>query len=109
MAALGAAWMLAASVGTDRLQTLGDRLSLEIILGLVYLGVVATAGMLFLQALAQRHVSADQAAVIYAMEPVFAALFAWWWLAEGLSAQAALGGALVVFAVVLSEVKVRGR
>ncbi len=109
MAALGVAWMLAASVGTDRLQTLDDRLSLEIFLGLAYLGVVATAGMLFLQALAQRHVSADQAAVIYAMEPVFAALFAWWWLAEGLTMHAAVGGAMVVFAVVLSEVKVRGR
>jgi drug/metabolite transporter (DMT)-like permease len=76
---------------------------------LAYLGVVATAGMLFLQALAQRHVAADQAAVIYAMEPVFAAMFAWWWLAEGLTMQAAVGGAMVVCAVVLSEVKVRGR
>ena len=107
MAVLGCAWMLADSVGTDRLHTLSSRVRLEIFLGLAYLGVVATAGMLFLQAVAQRHVSADQAAVIYAMEPVFAALFAWWWLAEGLTLQAAIGGAVVVFAVVLSEWKVR--
>lgn len=107
MATLGCAWMFADSVGTDRLHTLADRVSLEIFLGLAYLGVVATAGMLFLQAMAQRHVTADQAAVIYAMEPVFAALFAWWWLAEGLTLQAAIGGAVVVFAVVLSEWKVR--
>lgn len=107
MAVLGCAWMLADSVGTDRLHTLSSRVSLEIFLGLAYLGVVATAGMLFLQAVAQRHVTADQAAVIYAMEPVFAALFAWWWLAEGLTLQAAIGGAVVVFAVVLSEWKGR--
>lgn len=107
MAVLGCAWMLADSVGTDRLHTLSGRVSFEIFLGLAYLGVVATAGMLFLQAIAQRHVTADQAAVIYAMEPVFAAMFAWWWLAESLTLQAAMGGAVVVFAVVLSEWKVR--
>ena len=37
------------------------------------------------------------------MEPVFAALFAWLWLAEVLTLQAAFGGAMVVGAVILSE------
>lgn len=72
---------------------------------IVYLGVIATAGMLLLQAVAQRSVSADKAAVVYAMEPVFAALFGWWWLAESLSIRAALGGGMVVIAVILSELK----
>ena len=103
MASLGLAWMLVDALGSDRLQTLPQRLNLEIFWGLCYLGIVATAGMLFVQAIAQRHVSADKAAVIYAMEPVFAALFAWFWLAESLSVRAALGGALVVGAVLLSE------
>ena len=103
MALLGCLWMLANAVNTDLLQTLPARLSPEILAGLAYLGVVATAGMLFLQAVAQRHVSADKAAVIYAMEPVFAALFAWWWLAEALTVVAAIGGAMVVVAVVWSE------
>ena len=97
--------MFGAGWGTNQLQTLVQRVRPEILWGLAYLGVVATAGMLFIQAIAQRHVSADKAAVIYAMEPVFAALFAWWWLAEGLTFKAALGGAIVVFAVVLSEWK----
>jgi drug/metabolite transporter (DMT)-like permease len=105
MAVLGGLWMLADALGTDKMQTLPGRVNTEILLGLAYLGVVATAGMLFIQAIAQRHVSADKAAVIYAMEPVFAAMFAWWWLAEGLTLKAALGGAIVVFAVVLSEWK----
>lgn len=103
MAVLGSLWMLADAVGTDRLQTLPQRLNSEIFWGLCYLGIVATAGMLFVQAIAQRHVSADKAAVIYAMEPVFAALFAWAWLSEILSARAAVGGAIVVGAVLLSE------
>jgi len=46
---------------------------------------------------------ADKAALIYAMEPIFAALFAWWWLSEGLTVKAVLGGAMVVGAVVLYE------
>ena len=106
MAVLGTLWMLVDAWGTDKLQTLSSRLSLPIMGGLAYLGIVATAGMLFLQAMAQRFVSADKAALIYAMEPVFAALFAWLWLSEALTAQAALGGAMVVCAVILSELRV---
>jgi drug/metabolite transporter (DMT)-like permease len=105
MALLGTAWMLLDAIGSNTLHTLASRLNSEIIAGLLYLGVVATAAMLFLQARAQRHVSADQAAIIYAMEPVFAAMFAWWWLSEGLTLRAALGGAVVVLAVVMSEYK----
>ena len=103
MAVLGSLWMLLDAVGTDKLQTLPSRLDLPILVGLAYLGIVATAGMLFLQAMAQRHVSADKAALIYAMEPVFAALFAWMWLAELLTWTAAMGGAMVILAVLLSE------
>jgi drug/metabolite transporter (DMT)-like permease len=105
MAVLGGLWMLLDAQGTDKLSTLTHRVSAEIFWGLAYLGLVATAGMLFLQALAQRHVSADKAALIYAMEPVFAAMFAWVWLHEGLSLRAAVGAAVVVFAVVFSEWK----
>lgn len=106
MAILGCAWMLAGAVGTDRLQTLAARVDTQVFAGLCYLGIVATSGMLFLQALAQRHVPASKAALVYAMEPVFAALFAWLMLAEGLGWRAAVGGALVVLAVVFSEMRV---
>jgi drug/metabolite transporter (DMT)-like permease len=104
MALLGTLWMLLDS-GFAALQTLPDRIPPEVLFGLLYLGVVASAGMFFLQALAQRHVRAEQAALVYALEPVFAALFAWWWLAEGLTPRATLGAALVLLAVVLSEFK----
>lgn len=105
MAVLGLIWMLAGAVGTDRLQTLPQRMSWEIFAGLCYLGVVATSGMLFLQAFAQRHVAASKAALVYALEPVFAAMFAWLMLSEGLGLRAAAGGALVVFAVVFGEMR----
>jgi drug/metabolite transporter (DMT)-like permease len=105
MALLGSTWMVAAAFGTDRLSTLPARVDADVFAGLLYLGVVATAGMLFLQALAQRHVSADKAALVYAMEPVFAALAAWLWLGELLTITAAFGAAIVVVAVILSEWK----
>jgi len=70
---------------------------------LVFLGVVASAGTLFMQALAQQNISAEKAAVIYALEPVFASLFGWWWLAETMSLRAGIGAAIVVLAVVAGE------
>ena len=103
MALMGMVLTPLAGTQTHPLATLASRLNQDAILSLVYLGVVATAGVLFLQALAQRHVSADKAAVVYAMEPVFAALFAWWWIGESLSASAAVGGLVIVSAVLLSE------
>jgi drug/metabolite transporter (DMT)-like permease len=59
--------------------------------------------MLFLQAIGQRRVSADKAALIYAMEPVFAALFGWLWLGELLGWRGFAGGAVVIAALVLGE------
>ena len=104
MAIFSSLWIAAAGIGNDSLHTLTERLAPHGMI-LLYLGVVATAGMLWLQAVAQRQVPADKAAVVYAMEPVFAALFAWLWLSELLSGRAALGAALVVMAVLLSELK----
>lgn len=104
MAVLGNLWLLVSNWGTGQYQTLPQRaLTQSSIASLLYLGIIATAGMLFLQAIAQRHVSADKAAVIYAMEPVFAALIGWLWLSEVLSISSAVGGAMVVGAVLLSE------
>jgi drug/metabolite transporter (DMT)-like permease len=104
MAVLSMVWVFGEGMWSDGLHTLGDRLMPHWLL-LLYLGVVATAGMLLLQAMAQRQVSADKASVIYALEPVFAALFGWIWLNEVLSSRAALGGTMVVVAVLVSELK----
>ena len=104
MAVFSVLWIGGSSAFSDAWRTLPVRAAPHWPL-LVYLGAIATAGMLFLQAIAQRNLSADKAAVIFAMEPVFAALFGWLWLHETLSLQAALGGALVVLAVILSELK----
>ena len=102
MALFGCFGVLLLEVGTPQLTSLAGRMWPHLPV-LVYLGAVATAGMLFLQAVAQRHVAAEKAAIVYAMEPVFAALFGWWWLSEWLGMRGLAGGALVVFAMILSE------
>ena len=102
MAVIGGIWLLLSHTQPHALAALAVR-SRPVALPLLYLGVAASAGMLFLQAVGQRRVSAEKAAVIYAMEPVFAALFGWLWLHETLGTRGLIGGALVVLAVILGE------
>ncbi len=69
----------------------------------VYLGVVATALATWLISLGQSRVSAGEAAVIYALEPVWAAIFAYFLLGEALGPRGLLGGALVLAATLYSQ------
>lgn len=78
-------------------------LSTSAIAAMLYLAIFATALVLWLQALAQRVVPAYAAALIFALEPVFAAIFAYCLLGETLSTQGWLGGALVVIAMIIGE------
>jgi drug/metabolite transporter (DMT)-like permease len=68
-----------------------------------FTGVAMTAGAFFVMNWAQRHTSAVRAALIYALEPVTAALFSWWIIDEQLGAVGWLGGGLVVLGVVAGE------
>lgn len=102
MAVISGLWLIFTDWPGHTLATLSARMLPAWPL-LLYLGVVASAGMLFLQAVGQRHVTAEKAAVIYAMEPVFAALFGWLWLHETLGLRGFVGGAMVVAAVIFGE------
>lgn len=70
---------------------------------LLYLGLVASAGIVWLQAWGQARVRAVEAALIYGLEPVFASLAAAWYINEVLAGRALLGAALIVAGVVLSQ------
>ena len=78
-------------------------------LAIAYLAVVATALVAWLQVHAQRVVVAPLAAIIFVLEPVFAALFAWWLVGGVLGPVGWVGGALVVLAMLVSEARVRWR
>jgi len=73
-------------------------------LALVYLGIIATALPTWSQTVAQRHLSATEAAILYSLEPVFAAIFSFWWLSERLTLREGIGASLVLAAMIWSQV-----
>jgi drug/metabolite transporter (DMT)-like permease len=75
--------------------------------GVLYLGTLGSVGTFLTQTWAQRHMSATHAAIIFALEPVWAALLAVWLLEERLGATGLWGGALVLAGIVVSELRLR--
>ncbi|MGE5275455.1 MAG: DMT family transporter [Acidobacteriota bacterium] len=71
----------------------------------LYLGVVCTAGAFLGWTWAQGRMSAIHGAIILALEPVVAALLAAWLLRERLPARGLAGAILVLFGIVVSEVR----
>ncbi len=76
--------------------------TMELATALVICGVLAT-GALALQIWAQRIVPAQRVALIFIMEPVCAALMAWYVLGERLGMRGWLGSALILTAVLLGS------
>ncbi|MBV9791563.1 MAG: DMT family transporter [Chloroflexi bacterium] len=70
----------------------------------IFLGVIATALVFGLQLMLQRHTTATHTALIFALEPVFAALFSWLWTGEALTWAVLLGGGLMLLGVIVAEV-----
>ncbi len=77
--------------------------TIGVIGAVVFLGVISTALVFALQLLVQRYTTATHTALIFALEPVFAALFAWVWIGEQLTGAVLLGGAIMLGGVVLAE------
>ncbi|SMB89607.1 DMT family transporter [Deinococcus hopiensis] len=98
LAVTALAWLWAAVVAPGKLwppaQAWGP---------LLYLGVAATAVTTLMQTVGQRSVSAAEASLIYALEPVTASLFSFALIGERVGVRGALGGVLVVAATVLSQ------
>ena len=70
---------------------------------ILYLGLFATAATTWFQTLGQKWVSASQAAVLYTMEPLWAALFAWIVLGNVLGIPGRIGGAMILAAAILTQ------
>ncbi|KAL7543616.1 hypothetical protein ACHAXR_012922 [Thalassiosira sp. AJA248-18] len=87
-------------------QTLQQTLSTIIRhpLALIYLSGVTTALANFLQSKAQKDVSAERASVIYAMDPVYGAIFANILLGETLGELGLVGALLIVVAAATNAV-----
>ncbi len=72
---------------------------------LVYLGVIASVLVVTLQAWGQQRVDAMRSAIVFGLEPVFAAFTAWLLIGETLGLSGLAGAALIVAALVVSQVQ----
>lgn len=87
-----------------------DSLVVETLSGLyaiLYLGVFATALTIATQLIAQKYTKPMKVALIFTLEPVFAVYFAWLFGGEILTQNKIFGGALIVIAMLISEIPVQ--
>ena len=70
---------------------------------LLYLGLIASALVVVLQAWGQKHVDAMRSAIVFGLEPVCAALTAWWLIDERMGPIAMGGAAVIVGALIFSQ------
>lgn len=75
----------------------------KVILALMITSVLATALAFFIQTNFQKHTTATRVALIFAMEPVFAAITAFIWAGERLASSALIGCALIFAGMVFAE------
>jgi len=76
-----------------------------VVAAVLFLGVGATAFAFLVQNVAQRFTSPTHTALVFTMEPVFAALFAYALLGEQLGPRALAGGALILAGMLVAELR----
>jgi drug/metabolite transporter (DMT)-like permease len=96
MALLGTAWAL------PQLMSEGGAIVQHLPV-LLYLGLMVTAIPILTQTFAQRWVSAHEAALLYTLEPVFAAVFSVWLINEAFGIRDLVGAGMILSAMVLSQ------
>jgi drug/metabolite transporter (DMT)-like permease len=69
----------------------------------IYLALFSTVFAFWGQALAQTQLGPAEAAVLFCIEPVTAAILSVFWLKEPMSARQVLGGGLIVVAMIVAE------
>ena len=78
-----------------------------VVAALFITGILATAFAFSVQAWAQRLTTANHAALIFSLEPFFAALFAFWILGQVLTVREWAGGILVLSGILVSELNLK--
>ena len=94
--------LLARGQGMDWLGNVAH-LSAAAGVALLYLGLLASVVVVTLQAWGQQRVDAMRSAIVFGLEPVFAALTAWVLLGERLGWAGMGGAALIVAALIFSQ------
>ncbi|EKN69532.1 hypothetical protein BABA_08896 [Neobacillus bataviensis LMG 21833] len=89
-----------------RSLTLDVLLSQNVITALIITSVFATALAFFIQTNFQKYTSATRVALIFAMEPVFAAIAGYFWAQERLAIGALFGCGLIFMGMIFAELPV---
>lgn len=82
-------------------------LQADVFWGLLITSIFATAFAFLAQTALQKKTSATHVALIFALEPVFAALTAYFWIDEVMTAKQLAGGALIFSGMILAELPIR--
>ncbi len=98
--AYGSAFLL----GAGGIETVKFDLSLMVIVAILYTSVLATVLTTALQTKFQRDVSPTKASLLFSMEPIFAAIFAFFLLSEKISIFGLIGCALIFGGIIISEI-----
>jgi len=83
---------------------IGSRMTFGVV---VFLAVFPSLSAFVIQMLAQKITAPVKVSLIFALEPVFAAIFAWWLGGEQFVLRRAMGGLLIVAALVISSFSAR--
>ncbi|MBU2624308.1 MAG: DMT family transporter, partial [candidate division Zixibacteria bacterium] len=79
----------------------------ETAIAVLFLALLPTLSAFVIQMVAQKIVPPVRVSLIFALEPVFAALFAWTVGGEEFSTYRAIGGLLIVAAMIVSAIPYR--
>jgi len=97
------AWPLTAVAGAIHWQPVRFEWNWPLLVGIVICAVFATAVAFTVQLWAQQYTSPGHAAILFALEPVFAVITSYFVLNERLTARALKGAGLVVAGILLAE------
>jgi drug/metabolite transporter (DMT)-like permease len=70
---------------------------------IIFTGLLATALVFSLQVYVQRFTTPTHTALLFSLEPVFAAFFGWWWANEMLGTREILGCGLILAGMIVAE------
>jgi drug/metabolite transporter (DMT)-like permease len=106
LAATMSTWLLLQSGPTEALSQATSLLTggAEVLMPLLWVGVVTTAGVLYIETWCMERMDSAEAGVIFASEPVWATLFASQVLGERFGMSEGIGSALIVTACLLTQV-----
>jgi drug/metabolite transporter (DMT)-like permease len=92
-----------AAIAIPFLETARLNLTFNFLLNLAYLAVMPTVVALYVMAKYQKYTTPTRSAIIYSMEPPFAAVFAFFIIGEQIRMPGVIGGILIFSGLILSE------